>query len=283
MRHQEKKCWRPCFKKRKRKKPIMRPFSSLLASYEYLLKKCKGNHHGLYITCPLTSRQSQRHDQARFGEDDFQVKYAGPLIICKAHPQTEAPSECLTRARAKQRVLGAQFSYPVWKSAELPLFDGGCHDLAVHHEIRGVAIHGQVEACKLAVDAPSCSPAIHHRISVIERTNCDSSNSYCVYLLQSIMHAHVGYLGICPTSERSRRLAQHNGVKAGGAKATKLNRPWRMVGANVGYATRAEAEFAEARAHKSLSSGGPTGIFKECERALTECVETERGNNENEV
>lgn len=51
---------------------------------------------------------------------------------------------------------------------------------------------------------------------------------YWVYVLESCASAHYSYVGF--TVNRERRLRQHNGELAcGGAKYTKLHRPWRMV------------------------------------------------------
>jgi predicted GIY-YIG superfamily endonuclease len=51
------------------------------------------------------------------------------------------------------------------------------------------------------------------------------------------------YVGV--TTAPERRLDQHNGARAGGAKATRSGRPWQL-GATYGpFETRAEAQRAE--------------------------------------
>ena len=70
-----------------------------------------------------------------------------------------------------------------------------------------------------------------------------------VYVLQS-KRLRKTYVGIALDTER--RLTQHNGETAGGAKATRAGRPWR-VGAVYGpFETRGEAQRIE-RAVKRLS------------------------------
>lgn len=51
------------------------------------------------------------------------------------------------------------------------------------------------------------------------------------------------YVGV--TNELERRLAQHNGVRPGGARSTRAGRPW-TVGVVYGpFATRGEAQQIE--------------------------------------
>lgn len=51
---------------------------------------------------------------------------------------------------------------------------------------------------------------------------------FWVYVLESVASPHYSYVGF--TVDRARRLRQHNGeLASGGAKYTKLHRPWRMV------------------------------------------------------
>ena len=63
-----------------------------------------------------------------------------------------------------------------------------------------------------------------------------------VYVLRSA-NLQRTYVGI--TTDPVRRLAQHNGDRAGGARATRAHRPW-AVGAVFGpYETRGEATRIE--------------------------------------
>lgn len=51
---------------------------------------------------------------------------------------------------------------------------------------------------------------------------------FWVYVLESCASPHYSYVGF--TVDRARRLRQHNGeLASGGAKYTKMHRPWRMV------------------------------------------------------
>ncbi|HTM20435.1 MAG TPA: GIY-YIG nuclease family protein [Kofleriaceae bacterium] len=67
------------------------------------------------------------------------------------------------------------------------------------------------------------------------------ARSWVVYVLVSA--AGRTYVGI--TTDQGRRLAQHNGLARGGARATRAGRPWR-VGATYGpFADRGSALRAE--------------------------------------
>ena len=66
--------------------------------------------------------------------------------------------------------------------------------------------------------------------------------AWFVYVLVSDRAART-YVGV--TVDPDRRLAQHNGSRAGGAKATRAGRPWRL-GATFGpFRSRSEAQRAE--------------------------------------
>lgn len=67
---------------------------------------------------------------------------------------------------------------------------------------------------------------------------------WTVYVLVSKATART-YVGI--TTDAKRRLAQHNGVRPGGAKATRAGRPWRLAKHYGPYATRGEAQSIEWR------------------------------------
>ncbi|MHC4823984.1 MAG: GIY-YIG nuclease family protein [Planctomycetota bacterium] len=52
-----------------------------------------------------------------------------------------------------------------------------------------------------------------------------SDQEWVVYLLSSTKETRT-YVGV--TTDLQRRLEQHNGVRPGGAKATRRGRPWRV-------------------------------------------------------
>ncbi|MCA9711110.1 MAG: GIY-YIG nuclease family protein [Myxococcales bacterium] len=67
---------------------------------------------------------------------------------------------------------------------------------------------------------------------------------WTLYVLISEDRART-YVGI--TKDLGKRLEQHNGERPGGAKATRVGRPW-SVGATFGpFETRALAQAAEHR------------------------------------
>jgi putative endonuclease len=51
------------------------------------------------------------------------------------------------------------------------------------------------------------------------------------------------YVGV--TTDAERRLAQHNGERAGGARSTRAGRPWRLGAVYGPYRGRAAAPRAE--------------------------------------
>ncbi|MCB9703201.1 MAG: GIY-YIG nuclease family protein [Myxococcales bacterium] len=53
------------------------------------------------------------------------------------------------------------------------------------------------------------------------------------------------YVGV--TTDLERRLAQHNGERPGGARATRQGRPWSLGVSHGPLASRAEAQRIEAR------------------------------------
>jgi len=73
------------------------------------------------------------------------------------------------------------------------------------------------------------------------------SEDWLVYLLVSDV-AERTYVGIA--REMPRRLAQHNGERPGGARSTRGGRPWRVACTWGFYATRGEAQSAEAALKK---------------------------------
>lgn len=71
-----------------------------------------------------------------------------------------------------------------------------------------------------------------------------AGGEWTVYVLISGSRAET-YVGVSPDVDR--RLRQHNGELAGGARTTQRGRPWR-VGTTYGpYETRGEAQRVEAR------------------------------------
>ncbi|MFT4976836.1 MAG: putative GIY-YIG superfamily endonuclease [Myxococcota bacterium] len=69
-------------------------------------------------------------------------------------------------------------------------------------------------------------------------------SDWIVYVLSSTTRKRT-YVGI--TIDLERRLAQHNGERAGGARATRAGRPW-IVAARYGpYESRGDALRAELR------------------------------------
>jgi putative endonuclease len=63
-----------------------------------------------------------------------------------------------------------------------------------------------------------------------------------VYVLLSERTSHT-YVGI--TLDLERRLAQHNGLKPGGAKRTRAGRPWALAKSVGPFDTRGEAQRVE--------------------------------------
>lgn len=66
--------------------------------------------------------------------------------------------------------------------------------------------------------------------------------SWWVYVLVS-RAARRTYVGV--STDAHRRLEQHNGRRAGGAKATRPGRPWRLGAVFGPYASRGEAQRVE--------------------------------------
>lgn len=63
-----------------------------------------------------------------------------------------------------------------------------------------------------------------------------------VYVLESAVRDRT-YVGV--TTDPERRLAEHNGDRAGGAKSTRAGRPWK-IGLLLGpFADRGEAQRVE--------------------------------------
>lgn len=67
-------------------------------------------------------------------------------------------------------------------------------------------------------------------------------NEWYVYVLVA-EDGHT-YTGV--STDPERRLRQHNGELVGGAKATRAHRPWSIGRVWSGFATRSQAQRAEA-------------------------------------
>jgi predicted GIY-YIG superfamily endonuclease len=70
------------------------------------------------------------------------------------------------------------------------------------------------------------------------------SRDWFVYLLVSATDGRT-YVGI--TTDVARRLAQHNGAQAGGARSTRAGRPWRVAACSPPLPDRSTALRFEHR------------------------------------
>jgi structure-specific endonuclease subunit SLX1 len=69
--------------------------------------------------------------------------------------------------------------------------------------------------------------------------------AYVCYLLRSVSDPAQSYVG--STNNMARRLRQHNGELAGGARCTHRNRPWEVAALVRGFRTHSEVLRFEAR------------------------------------
>jgi len=67
---------------------------------------------------------------------------------------------------------------------------------------------------------------------------------WVVYVLSSEATGRT-YVGV--TTDAARRLKQHNGERAGGARTTRAGRPWRLVAVYGPFGGRGEAQAVEHR------------------------------------
>jgi predicted GIY-YIG superfamily endonuclease len=74
----------------------------------------------------------------------------------------------------------------------------------------------------------------------VAKRRVNANEATFVYILQSTVEARKSYVGV--TNSLPRRLRQHNGQLAGGARFTRTARPWRF-----------HAIFATANRHDALS------------------------------
>lgn len=82
-------------------------------------------------------------------------------------------------------------------------------------------------------------------------------SEWVLYLLLSYDGKRT-YVGV--TTDVERRLAQHNGGRPGGAKATRGGRPWTVLRSRGGFPDRSTAQSAEARL-KQLNGDQRVGFF----------------------
>lgn len=96
----------------------------------------------------------------------------------------------------------------------------------------------------------------------------DEPAYYCYLLISSQIGSQRTYIGA--TTDVDRRLRQHNGEITGGAKATRMNRPWCMVCFVSGFKTWSDAlsfEYFWKRKHRRICRGLPSRIAR-CRQLL---------------
>lgn len=81
-----------------------------------------------------------------------------------------------------------------------------------------------------------------------DQADYDPSSDWLVYVLVSSVR-EVTYVGI--GRDPLRRLAQHNGVRPGGARSTRAGRPWELAVTYGPYPDRSRAQVVEARLKKT--------------------------------
>lgn len=87
-----------------------------------------------------------------------------------------------------------------------------------------------------------------------------------VYLLRSAKGDR-SYVGV--SCDLDRRLAEHNGERAGGARSTRAGRPWTRVAVVGPLADRAQAQRLEAQLKKHAGKGRKEA-FKRLQAQLEE-------------
>ena len=95
---------------------------------------------------------------------------------------------------------------------------------------------------------------------------------YCCYLLRSGSSRRT-YIGI--TNNLSRRIRMHNGEIKGGAKYTRLGRPWFVAAFVSGFRTQRETLMFEWAWKHWKRRGGPAGLARRRE-GLRAVVSRER-------
>lgn len=89
---------------------------------------------------------------------------------------------------------------------------------------------------------------------------------YCVYCLQSEARPAKTYVGV--TNDAARRLRQHNGELAGGARSTRGHRPWKHLWRVTGLTQREALQLEWAMKHRRSGKGGPEGRMRTLRRLL---------------
>ena len=80
-----------------------------------------------------------------------------------------------------------------------------------------------------------------------------NNNDYVCYLLKSEVSCRT-YIGI--TNNIKKRLRQHNGEIKGGAKYTKINRPWKLILYVEGFPNKSQALSFEWRVKRKRATNG---------------------------
>lgn len=312
----------------------MRTLTSLRRTYDYQMRE---RSSFAAQRAPLHDRRRRSHSEHRYRDDDAELLYHGPLVVCLRHRGRVVPRECVVRRTIRRYWPGAPVQYEVWEpcttdsvlsgtesvgtapAESVPLtetasatprataqtttpetatvtatapttmryLDDEACALPLLETIAGVQVP-QIEVLlerrgssrsttvtlanddALAIGAcDRCVPALYHRFTVLAAPQ-EADNEWCVYVLRSdTADAAVnGYVGVTPYVDRRGRLAAHNGKALHGATATESGRPWRMVCALRGLATRQTAETIEAQIHRLLPDNGPLGPIESCLAAL---------------
>jgi predicted GIY-YIG superfamily endonuclease len=107
-------------------------------------------------------------------------------------------------------------------------------------------------------------------------------SDWVVYVLRSIPRPMRTYVGV--TNNLARRIRQHNGELAGGARATRTTRPWEMCGVVCGFgddkslAMRCEW-FCKVGHYRDKTVPGGTGMRRRLflvDHALSKCRDAGR-------
>jgi len=92
--------------------------------------------------------------------------------------------------------------------------------------------------------APQCSP----NSQSVPSHGGATQQPHCVYLLRSLAPAsNATYCGITRPARLAARLQQHNGDAKGGARATRMGRPWKYLCVLHGFPDRVSALQCEWR------------------------------------